>query len=97
MEVEVSVEKDTSWTLEISSFVMLEMCLSCIILPLTKLYVSFLSRMSMTVEAMNSASSLVRVVGSRADKDLDLVLVLAGLVVIAGTRMILLASLITMS
>ena len=51
----------------------------------------------MTVEAMNSASSLVRVVGSRADKDLDLVLVLAGLVVIAGTRMILLASVMVMS
>ena len=97
MEVEVSVEKDTSWTLEISSFVMLEMCLSCNILPLTKLYVSFLSRMSMTVEAMNSASSLVRVVGSRADKDLALVLVLAGLEVMIGTRMILLSSLIMMS
>ena len=51
----------------------------------------------MTVEAMNSASSLVRVVGSRVDKDFALVLVLAGLVVIAGTGMILLASLMVMS
>ena len=97
MEVEVSVEKDTSWTLEISPFVKLEMCLSCNNLPLTKLYVSFLSRMSRTVEAMNSASSSVRVVGSRVDKDFALVLVLAGLVVILWTRMILLASVIVMS
>ena len=51
----------------------------------------------MTVEAINSASSLVRVVGSRADKDLALVLVLAGLEVMVGTRMILLSSLIMMS
>ena len=53
--------------------------------------------MSKTVEAMNSASSLVRVVGSRLDKDFALVLVLAGLVVILWTRMILLASVIVMS
>ena len=97
MEVEVSVEKDTSWTLEISPFVKLEMCLSCNNLPLTKLYVSFFSRMSRTVEAMNSASSLVRMEGSRFDKDFAFVLVLAGLVVILGTRMILLASVIVMS
>ena len=97
MEVEVSVEKDTSWTLEISSFVKLEMCLSCNNLPLTKLYVSFLSRMSRTVEAMNSASSLVRMEGSRFDKDFAFVLVLAGLVVILWTRMILLASVMVMS
>ena len=73
------------------------MCLSCNNLPLTKLYVSFLSRMSRTVEAMNSASSLVRVVGWRLDKDFALVLVLAGLVVILWTRMILLASVMVMS
>ena len=75
LEVEASVEKDTSWTLEISPLVKLEMCLSCNNLPLTKLYVSFLSRMSRTVEAMNSASSLVRMEGSRFDKDFAFVLV----------------------
>ena len=53
--------------------------------------------MSKTVEAMNSASSLVRVVGWRLDKDFALVLVLAGLVVILWTRVILLASLMMMS
>ena len=53
--------------------------------------------MSKTVEAMNSASSLVRVVGMRLDKDFALVLVLAGLVVMLWTRMILLASVMVMS
>ena len=96
LEVEASVEKDTSWTLEISPLVKLEMCLSCNNLPLTKLYVSFLSRMSRTVEAMNSASSLVRVVGSRLDRDFALVLVFDGLVVMLGTRMILLLSVMVM-
>lgn len=90
------VDKETSciWTtVEISSFVTLEICTFFISLSLTNAEACFSSRICSTEEAINPASSLEMMTGSKLDMDLARGLGLSGPVDLSLMRAMLLSSL----